>query len=79
MMTSANKYYQTSYYWTKESQKLGYTNCDRVDTALNVSDVLTKAADKPTCDRLQPRLTGHIGQHGDMARFCLKDFKYNNL
>ena len=78
MMTSENRYYQTMYYWTKEAQ--GRTiDCDRVDTNNNVSDLLTKAADKPTCDRLQPRLTGRVEPKGDIPRFSLQDFKYEEL
>lgn len=70
MLTMANKYYQTQYYWTKEAQNVSIDS-DRVETADNPRDILTKAPDKPTCDRLHPRLSGHVGPHRELPLFDL--------
>ena len=75
MMTSCNRYYWPMYYYTKEQH--GVTiNCERVDTADNQSDLLTKAVDKPTLDRLLQRLTGHTGMEGNLPLFDLQNFSY---
>jgi len=78
MMTTCNRYYWPQYYWVKEAH--GHTiNCERVPTADNCSDILTKAVDKPTLDHLLPRLSGHSGVEGNLPLFDLKNFSYKLL
>ena len=73
MMTSCNKYYWPQYYYTKEAH--GCTvNCERVASADNISDILTKAVDKPTLEHLLPRLSGHCGVEGNLPLFDLQNF-----
>ena len=75
MMTSGNKCYYTPYYWTKEVNNV-LIQTGRVDTKENVSDILTKAADKATCDKLHPRMTGHTGCEGTLFTFDPLAAKY---
>ena len=78
MMTTCNRYYWPQYYWVKEAH--GHIiNCERVPTADNCSDILTKAVDKPTLDHLLPRLSGHSGVEGNLPLFDLKNFSYKLL
>ena len=78
MMTSCNKYYWPQYYYTKEVH--GHTaNCERVPSAENISDILTKGVDKPTLDHLLPRLSGHSGVEGNLPLFDLQNFSYKSL
>ena len=74
-MTSGNKYYYTPYYWTKEVNNV-LIQTGRVDTKENVSDILTKAADKATCDKIHPRMTGHTGCEGALFTFDPLAAKY---
>ena len=78
MMTVSNKYYLPQYYYTREVH--GVTiNCERVDTAENQSDLLTKAVDGPSLRKLLPRITGHVGTFGTLNLFDHTDPSYNPL
>jgi hypothetical protein len=63
MVTSGNKCYYTPHCWTKEVSN-ALTQTGRVDAKENAPDILTKAADKATCDKTHPCMTGHTGCKG---------------
>ena len=59
IVTNGNQYMYLPYHYNKEVQLEGFSAVKWVITGQNISDLLTKAADRPTVQRLSPALTGY--------------------
>ena len=59
MVTTGNKCIRTEYHWVKESYEEGDISPQRIETARNLSDCMTKALPREVIDRLVGGLTGY--------------------
>ena len=75
MVTSGNKYIYLPYFYSKEVEDV-LTVSERVPTANNNADIMTKGVDAPTIEYLGPRLCGYTGHDGKLFEFDVKRATY---
>jgi hypothetical protein len=71
IVTTGNQYIYLPYHYNKEVQELGFIKVVYVKSAMNISDLFTKAVDRATMKRLLPAL---LGQDTRLLTELIKQF-----